>query len=133
MERALSYSRKRILALSTCIGLACAGSPAWSYVADPALIAYDTTQVITADDTDSVIAEKAAKILPRPNQSAWMRLEQTYFIHFGPNTFRGVEWGNGHEDPEIFNPTALDADQWVRTIKKPVATWLSLSPNTTTA
>ena len=101
-------------------------SPALSYAADPAPVAYATTQLISADDTDAVIAEKAAKVLPRPNQAAWLRLEQTYFIHFGPNTFRGVEWGNGHEDPAIFNPTALDADQWIRTIKQAGGTMVIL-------
>jgi alpha-L-fucosidase len=45
------------------------------------------------------------------------RVERTFFLHFGPNTFRGVEWGNGREDPSIFNPTELDADQWVREMK----------------
>jgi len=105
-------------ALRVIVGLACIGSSVASYAADPARVDYATTQVIAADDSAALIAEKAAKVLPRPNQSAWMRLEQTYFIHFGPNTFRGVEWGNGHEDPAIFNPTALDADQWIRTIKE---------------
>jgi alpha-L-fucosidase len=80
-------------------------------------IPYANLQPINDQDTDATILEKAAKVLPRPNQSAWMRLERTFFIHFGPNTFRGVEWGNGREDPSIFNPTQLDADQWMRAVK----------------
>jgi alpha-L-fucosidase len=79
---------------------------------------YDDVQVIVAGDSDAVVAEKAAKVLPRDNQNAWMRLENTFFLHFGPNTFRGLEWGDGREDPAIFNPTALDAEQWVRSMKE---------------
>jgi alpha-L-fucosidase len=67
-------------------------------------IEYSTIQYISSNDSSAVIAEKAAKVLPRPNQTVWMRLERTFFIHFGPNTFRGVEWGDGREDPSIFNP-----------------------------
>ena len=85
--------------------------------AAPSTIPYATLQQITGEDTDATIAERAAKVLPRPNQSAWMRLERTFFIHFGPNTFRGVEWGTGKEDPSIFNPTQLDADQWMKAVK----------------
>jgi alpha-L-fucosidase len=80
-------------------------------------IPYATLQVLGNDDSGAVIAEKAAKVLPRSNQTAWMRLERAFFIHFGPNTFRGVEWGNGREDPSVFNPSALDAGQWVRAVK----------------
>ena len=34
------------------------------------------------------------------------------FCHFGPNTFTGLEWGDGSEAEELFNPTSLDCRQW---------------------
>jgi alpha-L-fucosidase len=76
-------------------------------------IPYATVQVISNGDSSAVIAEKAAKVLPRPNQTDWMRLERTFFLHFGVNTFNAAEWGNGREDPSIFNPVELDANQWL--------------------
>ena len=85
--------------------------------ATPAPIPYATMQVISNGDSDAVIAEKAAKVLPRANQTAWMRLERTFFLHFGVNTFNGVEWGSGREEPSIFNPTQLDANQWLDTMQ----------------
>jgi len=75
-------------------------------------IPYSTEQVINDGDSAAVIAEKAAKVLPRANQTDWMRLERTFFLHFGVNTFNGVEWGTGREDASIFNPKALNANQW---------------------
>lgn len=84
----------------------------------PAPVAYSTLQFISSNDSSAEIAEKAAKVLPRPNQMEWMELERTFFIHFGPNTFRGVEWGNGREDPSVFNPSELDAEQWIRAVKQ---------------
>src|SRR5450756_873004 len=80
-------------------------------VAEP--IPYSTMQVISNGDSDAVIAEKAAKVLPRANQTDWMRLERTFFLHFGVNTFNHVEWGSGREDPSIFNPKELNANQWL--------------------
>ncbi len=76
-------------------------------------IPYSTMQVISNGDSDAIIAEKAAKVLPRANQTDWLRLERTFFLHFGVNTFNGVEWGGGREDPAIFNPTQLNANQWL--------------------
>ena len=81
-------------------------------------IEYATVHQLESADTSARIIEKAAKTLPRPNQVTWQRMEQTYFIHFGVNTFQGTEWGSGYENPAIFNPTALDAAQWVREIKQ---------------
>jgi len=99
------------------IGARAAAADTDSAGAAPAAIPYSTLQVISPGDSDAVIAEKAAKVLPRPNQTAWMRLETTFFLHYGPNSFNHVEWGTGHEEPSDFNPTAFDADQWCRAIK----------------
>ena len=56
--------------------------------------------------------------LPTPRQLEWQKMQTYAFVHFGPNTFSGNEWGNGHEDPMSFNPTKLDCNQWVRSFKK---------------
>ncbi len=50
--------------------------------------------------------------VPSPAQLAWQRDEIALFFHFGVNTFTDREWGDGHEDPSVFNPVALDTRQW---------------------
>lgn len=59
-----------------------------------------------------VKAPKPMEVIPSVDQLKWQELEYYMFIHFGPNTFTDVEWGDGKEDPKLFNPTALDARQW---------------------
>ncbi len=52
--------------------------------------------------------------VPSPAQLDWQRDELALFLHFGVNTFTDREWGDGKEDPAIFNPSQLDARQWAR-------------------
>ena len=56
-------------------------------------------------------------VTPTKAQVEWQKNEYTMFVHFGPNTFTGAEWGSGKEKAEIFNPTALDCGQWASVAK----------------
>lgn len=72
---------------------------------------------IDKEDSKEVIIEKAAHIVPTDNQLRSLENEFIAFIHFGPNTFTGMEWGTGKENPEIFDLKHLDTDQWCEVIK----------------
>ena len=74
--------------------------------------------IIDPSATQKNIIYKAANITPTPRQLRWQQLELTGFFHIGVNTFTNREWGTGKEDPQIFNPSALDANQWVLTAKE---------------
>lgn len=107
-----------ILLLSSCQLTAAPEAGAAKPKPEKQRVDYAYEQIIQAGDSPELIAEKAAKVLPRPNQTSWMRYERTFFLHFGPNTFRGVEWGDGRESPSLFNPEELDAGQWVDAVAK---------------
>jgi alpha-L-fucosidase len=47
--------------------------------------------------------------LPSKAQLRWSELGFYNFLHFTVNTFADKEWGEGDEDPAIFNPSAFDA------------------------
>lgn len=63
------------------------------------------------------IPRLVARPVPSPSQLEWHREELSLFLHFGVNTFTDREWGDGKEDPGIFNPLGLDARQWARTAR----------------
>jgi alpha-L-fucosidase len=72
------------------------------------------------DSTDSYadILTKAANVTPSERQLRWQKLELTAFFHFGINTFTDKEWGDGKENPALFNPSKLNCKQWVWSLKK---------------
>lgn len=77
---------------------------------------YCNTVKIDGDDGNTII-EKAADVVPTANQLAALDREFIAFIHFGPNTFTGKEWGGGFESSETFALETLDTDQWCKAIK----------------
>lgn len=57
------------------------------------------------------------QIIPSPRQKKLQDMEFYAFVHFTVNTFTDKEWGDGTEDPAIFNPVKMNARQWVDAIK----------------
>ncbi len=71
-------------------------------------------------------AQNFTDLKPSPQQVAWQDLEIGVLIHFGPNSFMDREWGDGTADPRVFNPTELDAAQWVAAAKSAGARYVVL-------
>lgn len=73
---------------------------------------------ISKNECPAALAAKASLVRPEPRQVTWQEYEQTAFLHYGINTYYDVEWGNFNEDPNKFQPTELDTDQWAKTLKE---------------
>ena len=80
-------------------------------------IKYQSTIKVEANDSRETILEKAVHVIPTPGQFQALKNEFIAFVHFGPNTFTRMEWGNGMEDPKIFDLKELDTDQWCEAMK----------------
>lgn len=63
-------------------------------------------------------APEAIEPIPTKQQIDWHKLETYAFVHFGLNTYNDLEWGFGNTPSSTFNPTNLDCDQWVATLKQ---------------
>ncbi len=79
---------------------------------------YFFLQLLVFIASTSVAQQKTAAPLPSKQQLAWHETEYYLFMHFGPNTFSGKEWGEGTEPADMFNPTNLDCRQWARVAKE---------------
>jgi alpha-L-fucosidase len=78
---------------------------------------YTQTAEIPPGYTIEQKIELSGRVLPHPRQLLWWEDEFKGFIHYGPNTYSGTEWGSGFEDAALFNPTGLDTDQWCELMK----------------
>lgn len=61
--------------------------------------------------------KKLIACVPSERQMRVQQMEFYAFVHFTVNTFTDKEWGDGTEDESVFNPTCLDAKQWVSAFK----------------
>jgi len=69
-----------------------------------------------SERVSDVTGRRLASITPSGRQLAWQEMEFYAFVHFGMNTMTGREWGLGHEDPALFDPSDLDVDGWMTAI-----------------
>ena len=68
-------------------------------------------------EIDDQVEARLVSVLPSERQIRHQQMEFYAFVHFTVNTFTGREWGDGTEDPAVFNPARLDANQWCEAIR----------------
>lgn len=115
-----TFQIKNVSFLSPVGLLFCLSLLSWSCKSQQADLLHQpvaNTIVIDSDDSHDSIVLKAAHVVPRSNQYEALKDEFIAFIHFGPNTFTSMEWGNGMEDPKVFDLKELHTDQWCKAMK----------------
>lgn len=60
---------------------------------------------------------RLVQVVPSARQLALQRMEMYAFVHFTVNTFTDREWGDGTESPLVFDPSRLNAGQWMEAIR----------------
>ena len=78
---------------------------------------YEKYVEFPAEATIEQKIDMISRLVPTAQQLEWQQMEFTAFLHFGMNTFTGNEWGHGTDSPELFNPSELDCEQWVKALK----------------
>ncbi len=65
---------------------------------------------------ENLILPKPSK---RPGKAQLKQINRKYgmFIHFGMNTFHNLEWTDGTLPAQSYQPSSIDADQWIETAK----------------
>ena len=72
---------------------------------------------VTVSSCQQADPPKPCGPLPSERQMKHYDTEAYAFVHFNMNTFTDIEWGAGGEDPDLFNPSDLDCDQWAKVCK----------------
>jgi alpha-L-fucosidase len=71
-------------------------------------------------------AQNFSEVKPSPQQVAWQDMEIGVIFHFGTNTFLDREWGDGTAQPSVFNPSEVNAEQWIEAVKAAGAKYVIL-------
>jgi alpha-L-fucosidase len=82
-----------------------------------ALVVAVATLLFSCEDKKPVAPPEPVLPVPTAAQLRWHEMETNAFLHFTTNTFTDLEWGYGNEKEAVFNPTSVNVEQWISTLK----------------